>query len=113
MIVCALFCLTALTAASPPAQAQDTSADRFTNRDLLEQSDRDQRLWIFGVIVGASHGLGLRDTSAGECLARWYFDDEEQVYANIRVNLERYPDNEPTIIILALARRACPNLDAQ
>ena len=87
------------------------SADRFTNRDLLEKSERDQRLWLSGVAVGAAHGLGLRDPEAATCLVRWYFDDPGQVYADMRSNMARFPDHEPSVLLIALARRECPAID--
>lgn len=87
------------------------AADRFTNRDLLEQSERDQRLWLSGIVVGMSVGVASIDVRAGECIIDWYFDDEDQVFANTRSNMERFPDHAPAIIVLALARRSCPALD--
>ncbi len=82
-------------------------SDRFTNRDLLEQSERDQRLWLSGVVVGMVGGLGLRDTEAGACLGRWYFDDPAQAFANVKASMEAFPDHEPNVIVIALARRSC------
>ena len=107
----------ALAIASTPngfAQSPENefdAADRFTNRDLLEKSDRDQRLWLSGVAMGVSHGLGLTNTEAASCLIRWYFDDPAQVFANMRANMERFPDHEPSILLIALARRECPSID--
>ena len=89
------------------ADAEFDAADRFTNRDLLEKSDRDQRLWLSGVVVGMVSGLGLRDPDAGACLAEWYFDDPEQAFGNMRASMEAFPDHEPDIILIALARRSC------
>ena len=97
------------------ANAQDNDdfdhADRFTNRDLLEQPERDQRLWLSGVVVGMAVGVASIDVDAGECITDWYFNDETQVFVNARSNFERFPEHAPAIVVLALARRACPALD--
>lgn len=95
------------------AQSSDNefdAADRFTSRDLLEKSERDQRLWLSGVLVGAAHGVGLHDPDASSCLINWYFEDEAQTLVNIRANMERFPDHTPAIVLLAMARRECPGL---
>ena len=109
MIVCALFCLTPLTATLPQAQAQDTSADRFTNRDLLAQSDHERQIWVNAFMVGTSNAIALRDVDSGRCLARWYSNDHESVFRQIETSMEAYPEHRPAEIIFALARRACPN----
>lgn len=113
-IVCAAFALVLLGLPTVDALAKQTpelSEDRFTNSDLMAQPDQVRRIWINGLIVGAAHGLGLRDSEAGACVAGWYFEDADQVYANIIANLERYPDYEPAVVVMALARRACPGID--
>ena len=88
-------------------------SNRFTNRDLLEQSERDQRLWLSGVLVGAAHGVGLHNPDASSCLISWYFEDEAQTLVNIRANMELFPDHTPAIVLLAMARRECPGLESQ
>ncbi|MEO1039515.1 MAG: hypothetical protein AAFX09_08210 [Pseudomonadota bacterium] len=57
-------------------------------------------------------GVGSIDTDAGECVAAWYFDDENQVFVDVQANMERFPDHLPGVVVLALARRACPSLAA-
>ena len=109
-MLCLSIASTSNALAQAPNGAFDT-ADGFTNRDLLEQSVRDQRLWLSGVAVGMSFGVGRIDVEAGECIADWYFADEAQVFANAKSNMERFPDQTPGVIMLALARRACPSLD--
>jgi hypothetical protein len=107
-------CLALAIALGLPTQGNslesEPSTDRFTNADLMEQPAHIRRAWLSGLIVGAAHGLGLKDSEAGECVARWYFEDADQSYANIIENLERYPDHEPAVVVLALARRECPTV---
>jgi len=100
-------------AQSPSAPAAAESADRFTNRDLMAQPERERRVWLEGLIVGVVYGIGLLDNDAGECMASWYSNDADQIYANIIASMEHYPDHQPSIIVLALARRACPNIIGQ
>jgi hypothetical protein len=96
------------TVSADPSEAAFERSDSFTNRDLLEQSERDQRLWLIGVALGLSSGVALRDQEGGECIAAWYFGDRAQSYADMRDNMERFPDHSPPVIMVALARRACP-----
>ena len=97
-------------AQSPSAPAAADADERFTNRDLMAQPENVRRIWLNGLIVGAAHGLSLMDNDAGECMANWYFEDAEQVYANIIASLEHYPDHQPSVVVLAMARRACPSI---
>ena len=78
----------------------------------MAESEVDRRTWVNGVVVGVSHGVGLFDHDAGECIARWYFDNPDQAFASIMSNVERYPDHEPTIVVIALARRECSEFGA-
>ena len=96
------------TALADPNESTFEQSDRFTNRDLLEQSERDQRLWLSGLVLGLSSGLALKDEAAGECVAAWFFEDRAQAHADIRSNMERFPDHSPAVIVAALAIRACP-----
>lgn len=103
--------LTIASASNGFAQPQNDDfdqSDRFTNRDLLEQSEGDQQLWLMGVALGLSSGVALNDQEAGECIAAWYFGNRAQSYADMRNNMERFPDHSPPVIMVALARRACP-----
>ncbi len=113
-LVCTLALLALTGVTIVPSQADEVdplSTGRFTNNGLLAQSDRDRRLWLSGVVVGLSNGVGLQNVEAGSCIYRWYFDDEAQVYANVLSNIERYPDHEPAVIVIALARRSCPEIE--
>lgn len=101
----------ALMCLSPNAWAQgqtEHSADRFTNADVMAQTERDRRMWINGLVVGLSNGVALRDDEAGACVVRWYFDGGDTVYAQILGGMEQYPDAQPAVIVIAFARRACP-----
>lgn len=92
------------------AQPSDQAADRTTNRELLALPYREQRLWVNAFMVGASTALSLRDVEAGRCVAHWYFADEAAAFASMQEGFEAYPDERPTPVILAYARRACPSL---
>jgi hypothetical protein len=116
-IACAALCLVVWGYMDAPAVAQTTStadaasphnADHFTNRDLMAQPERDRRIWLNALMVGATSVTGMHDVEAARCVARWYFEDDGELYRQILGSMEAYPDNRPAEVIFALARRACP-----
>ena len=98
-------------AQSPSAPAAAESADRFTNRELMAQPERERQVWLSALTQGLATGVASLDSEAGACLSRWYFGDEAQAYANVVSNMERYPDYHPAVVVMALARRECPSLN--
>ena len=61
-------------------------------------------------MVGASNALALRDSEAGRCMARWYFENQDEAFGDIESGLAVYPDERPVAVIFAYAKRACYNL---
>lgn len=99
---------------NPAVMAQDNDqpaqeADRFTNQDLLDQTERDRRLWLNALVVGATSVASMHDAEAARCVARWYFDDDGDLYGQILRAMNDYPDRRPAEIVFALARRECPD----
>lgn len=107
---CLLMAALCLSTNALAQESSQESADRFTNADLLAQSEPLRRLWISALMVGASNALALHDAESGECLAHWFFDNEEAVYAEILTSITAYPDYLPVEVIFAHAREACPGL---
>ncbi|WP_019960634.1 hypothetical protein [Woodsholea maritima] len=97
---------------TPPAPAQDTDVEpeRFTNRNILRMAENERSVWLHGLVLGLASGIALRDQNASDCVAAWYFENEQQHYATVIANLERFPDHVPPTVVLALARRECPQL---
>lgn len=93
------------------AQETDPTADRLTNRELLQLPVRDQRLWLNALVVGFAYGVSIDNDDAGVCVLDWYFDDQEQSFANLREQMTRFPDHSPPVVLIALARRACDGLE--
>ena len=85
-------------------------ADTFDNAFFLEQSYRDQRLWLGAFMTGAGNAFAMHNVDVGRCMARWYFDDEEAAYGSIIAAMERFPENSPVEVVFALARRECGDL---
>ena len=96
-------------AQSAPAPTAAESADRFTNSDLMAQPERERRIWLNALMVGATSVTGMHDIQAARCVARWYFEDEGELYRQILGSMEAYPDRRPAEVIFALARRECPS----
>ena len=84
--------------------------ERLTNSVVLQWEEVEQRLWLRGLALGIASGISLADSDTGACVSDWYFDDEAQSFANVRANMERFPDHLPQAVIAAMARRACPEL---
>ena len=103
-----------LTGLSGQAIADDLEpeGERLTNSVVLQWAESEQRLWLRALALGIASGISLADADTGECVSRWYFDDEAQSFANVRANMERFPDHLPQAVIGALARRACPDINA-
>jgi len=104
----------ALWAACGAAQEPDglgaAEADQFDNAYFLEQSLRDQRLWLGAFMAGATSTLGMQRPETGRCVARWYYEGEDEALASILAAMARFPDNRPVEVIFALARRECGEL---
>ena len=103
--------LTAASAVAQSSSAPETAdaADRFTNRDLMEHSQRDRRIWLAAFIGGAANAVALHDVEAGRCISRWYDEDDLEQLGLIERSMSAYPDNRPVEIIFALVRRECPS----
>ncbi len=93
------------------AQAADQAADRLTNSVALEWEESRLRQWLNGLAAGIAVGIALADDEISACVSGWYYGDEPQNYANVRANMERFPDHTPAVVMTALARRECPALD--
>ncbi len=87
-------------------------ADQFNNAYFLEQSARDQRLWLGAFMAGTTSTLGMQNPEAGQCVARWYYEGEDEAFASILAAVARFPENRPVEVIFALARRECGELTA-
>lgn len=109
-IVCAAAVVAVCLSGQALSQEAARSDQRTTNRDFLELPQSEQRRWVNGFMVGMSNALALRDVEAGRCVARWYFEDEDTNFRQVVSGLAAYPDERPTAIIFAYARRACPEL---
>lgn len=98
---------------SPQAWAQtqaDEDAGQFTNGFLLAQSERDRRIFIGALMAGTATAAGFYDEETGECLAHWYMENRDRIYADAVRGMEAYPERRPVEVIYALAVRVCPGL---
>lgn len=89
---------------------EEKAADRFTNADLLAQAERDRRIFLGALIVGTSTTASLHDVETGRCIARWYFENEDTVYANIIRSMREFPEHRPVEVVFTLIQRECPEL---
>lgn len=110
-IVCAAVALAIGLSGKAFSQTNEPTADRFTNRDLLEWPVREQRLWLNALVVGFAYGTAVEDQATGVCILDWYFDDQEQSLADLRDQMSRFPDHTPSVVLIALASRACDGLE--
>ena len=108
-LAAAILTATSAAAQSPSTPAAAESADRFTNRQLLEFTPEDRRMWLSAMMGGATAVAGLHDDASAVCVARWYFEDDGDVYRLILRSMETYPDHRPVEVVFALARRECPS----
>jgi hypothetical protein len=110
-IVCAAIALSITLSGMANSQEPEPTTDRVTNRDLLEQPVRDQRIWLNALVVGFAYGVSIENDEVGVCVLDWYFDDQEQSFADLREQMRRFPDHSPSVVLIALARRACDGLE--
>ena len=65
-----------------------------------------------GFLDGAMHTLwqvaAQKDTDIGQCVYDWYYADEQaKTNGLIFKSMEQYPNERPTVILMALTERAC------
>lgn len=102
-------CIAALWLALAPLTA---SAQAVTNADVLEWPLGDQHLMASSMVLMLGHVVALSNEAQGECILNWYFEDQTKAGAQILRGISDYPDNQPSSIVIALAKRACGEISA-
>ena len=83
-------------------------AEDFTNKDFLTLQEAHQKFWIQGSIDSLAHVAAAKSKQTGRCVIEWYYGDEYAARNGlILASMRKYPDAQPTAVMLALTERAC------
>ena len=83
-------------------------AEEFTNKDFLTLQEAHQKFWIQGSIDSLAHVAAAKSKQTGRCVIEWYYGDKHAARNGlILASMRKYPDAQPTAVMLALTERAC------
>lgn len=96
--------MSAITAIYP----QNVWAEGFSSREFLEMQPENQKFWLSGAIDTLGHIAAFKGKVVGQCVIDWYFGEKvgERNWL-ILESMKKYPEQTPTVILVALTERAC------
>jgi len=95
LFVLTMFCATSL------------HADALTGGKLLKLSKDQRNWWYSGAFMGIGHMVYYQDEEKALCVWNWLLVDPKNKQRLLRENLERYSEQSPTAIVIALLERDC------
>ena len=82
-------------------------AEDFTNKDFLTLAEAHQKFWIEGAVDALAQVAAAKDKQTGKCVVDWYYTQRAETNSLILASMEKYSDAYPSVIMVALAERAC------
>jgi len=87
---------------------QEIHAKGFTNQDFLIMPELQQKGFLDGTIHTLWQVAAQKDADIGQCVYDWYYEGEQaKTNGLIFKSMEQYPNERPTVILMALTERAC------
>lgn len=83
-------------------------AEDFTNKDFLTLQEAHKKFWIEGAVDALAHVAAAKSKKTGRCVIEWYYgDNHAERNSLILASMKKYPDVQPSAVMLALIERSC------
>lgn len=89
-------------------QKSGAQSQAFTNKDFLQLPEMQQKGFIDGAVSTLYQMAAQESAEIGQCVYDWYYGDKRAERNGLILrSMEQYPDNLPSVIIVALTENAC------
>lgn len=94
-----------------PVLSSPAQSEMFTSGEFLEWPKESQRGYLQSSIGMASIIARQNRSSQGDCIDRWYFENETVTFNKVLAVMKKHTNYHPHGVILAMAEKACGPLE--